>query len=265
MSTDKITTYLEQLELSPLETKIYLTLLHEGELTPQYLIAKLKVHRTSIYPPLESLFARGLISKIVNGKHTKFSLTDPKKSLQTVLKEFTIQKKEELKEMELAFPTIVKEFPKVLARSKETSEAETKFYNGKAGVKKIYEDVLKSKEQRSYVDEAKIVEIFPENLSLFNEFLEKNPQAKIFEIFQNSSPTSSSYLKLVAKKKNYFYKYLPKGIKLTAQDIFIYDGKVAIISFKDRVSGMILQNRDLYSNFKKLFDVMWNLLPEAHK
>jgi len=38
MNTDKIVKYLEQLELSPLETKIYLTLLQEGEMGPQEII-----------------------------------------------------------------------------------------------------------------------------------------------------------------------------------------------------------------------------------
>src|SRR6185369_17953387 len=104
-----------------------------------------------------------------------------------------------------------------------------------------------AKEQRSYVDTAKIAEVFPENFELFNDAVVQNTEAKMFEIFQNTSNEKTEmYLKQVSKNKNYFYKMLPKGIKLTAQDMIIYDGKIAIISFNDIVSGVVLHNRDLY-------------------
>jgi hypothetical protein len=50
-------------------------------------------------------------------------------------------------------------------------------------------------------------------------------------------------------------------MKLTAQDILIYEGKVAIIHFKDKISGVLLNNTDLFHNFKLLFDFMWKMLP----
>ena len=264
MNTEKIIKYLEQLELSPLEIKIYLTLLHQGEKGAQDLIKKLKVHRTSIYPPLESLFTRGLISKSVNGKQSKFSITDPEKSLRIVLEEFTTQKKEQLKEIELAFSDLLMQFPKIPLKEEEFYHTETKFYKGKAGVTKIYEDVLKAKEERSYVDVMGVAKYLPENITKFNDMLIKNPEIKVFEIYHNT-PYTQEHMKFFEKHKNYLYKVLPNGTKLTAQDILIYENKIAIISFGKEISAVVLQNRDLYQTFKTLFDVMWNMLPEVKK
>jgi sugar-specific transcriptional regulator TrmB len=262
VNTDKIFAYLEQLELSPLEAKIYLILLNEGEMNAHEIIEKLNVHRTSIYPPLDSLFDQGLIGKKVSGIHTKFVVNDPEKSLRTAFESLSLRKKQELEKMETSLSDIIKELPKFVIKRDEEVDIETRFYRGKAGVKKIYEDVLSVKEQRSYVNSDKVLEIFPENLHLFSDVLDKNPEVKMFEIFQ--TPVDKDINEMLMKK-NYFYKYLPEGVTFAAQDIFIYDGKVAIISFRDVVSGVVLKNRDLFFNFKSLFDVMWKLLPEVKK
>ena len=63
----------------------------------------------------------------------------------------------------------------------------------------------------------------------------------------------------------HFSKTLPLDIKLTANDILIYDGKVAIINIGDKndISGVVLQNKDYYNNSIQLFDLLWRLLPES--
>jgi hypothetical protein len=60
------------------------------------------------------------------------------------------------------------------------------------------------------------------------------------------------------------WKFLPEDIRLTANDILIYNGKVAIINIKDEdnIEGVVLENRDYYNNSVQLFDLLWRLLPE---
>jgi hypothetical protein len=66
------------------------------------------------------------------------------------------------------------------------------------------------------------------------------------------------------KISRHFYKLLLKDVRLTANDILIYDGKVAIINTgdKENVTGVVLENRDYYNNSVQLFDLLWRLLPE---
>lgn len=86
----------------------------------------------------------------------------------------------------------------------------------------------------------------------------------MYEILDNYHH-ADNFLNQITKRPNYAYKVLPKGVKLSAHDVLIYDNKVAIIYLNDNVSGVVLHNRDLYNNFKTIFDVMWNLLPDVQK
>jgi len=95
------------------------------------------------------------------------------------------------------------QLPKISLASKEAINAETKFYKGKAGVRKIYEDILKGKEQRSFVDVTSIEKFLPENYISFNDVVEKNPHLKMFEIYHNTASTHK-YIDLVKRHKNYF-------------------------------------------------------------
>ena len=138
-------------------------------------------------------------------------------------------------------------------------DAEIKFYKGKNGVKNIYEDALKSNEIRAYVNLSELEETFPENFQLFDEALKLNPDIKMYEIVENS-PLSRKRILDSEKYKNFSYKIMPKNMKLTAQDILIYDGKVCVINLKDEIHGVILQNTDFYNNSKVLFDFNWNVI-----
>jgi hypothetical protein len=83
----------------------------------------------------------------------------------------------------------------------------------------------------------------------------------MFEIVEDSPDARKRFWPSLRRKK-YLFKFLPKGTKLAAQDIIIYDGKVAIIHFKDSINGIILKSDVLYANFKILFDFTWQTLPE---
>ncbi len=262
---EQITDYLEKLGLSELEAKIYLTLLQTGTVSVKSFAPMIGLKRTTAYLYIDPLIEKGLVIKVIQGNKKQIAPANP-----DILKDLVAKKVQVAKLQTNVAETIEKEFPNILQTltttfiEKNTSEdAEIKYYKGKLGVQKIYEDVLKAKEQRSYVDTTKVQDFFPENLQLFERVLAENPSTKMFEIFQYAPPEKAKvFPALVEKYKNYAYKMLPKGMKLQSQDIFIYDNKVAIISFNDEISGVILQIPNLYANFKTLFDTMWQLLPD---
>lgn len=101
-------------------------------------------------------------------------------------------------------------------------------------------------------------------MRLFDDAFIYNPKVEMYEIVEDS-PEARKQIKNSAKK--HFWKFLPDDIKLTANDILIYDGKVAIINIadKDNVTGVVLENRDYYNNSVQLFDLLWRLLPEPNK
>jgi sugar-specific transcriptional regulator TrmB len=252
---EHIVDYLKQLDLSDAEAKLYLTLLKSGPASVRDLAQTVDIKRTTAYFYIDQLVEKGLIMKIVKGSKKLVSANEPEN-----LKVLVEEKLRKANEVQKGFPEILKALTTSLPKENTNGEAEIKYYKGKNGVKKIYENVLKTKELRSYVDMSKIAEVFPENYKLFNNAVKKNPDIKMYELVENS-PEAKQYVKSFSNMKNYYAKLLPEATRLTAQDILIYDNTVAIINLKDNIHGIVLHNADLYNNFKLLFDFIWKIIP----
>src|SRR5207302_2396630 len=123
-----------------------------------------------------------------------------------------------------------------------------------------------SKELRAYFNIETTIDAFPENGDLFREALKNNETIKMFEILEDSPASKKEVAKFQSNNTNrerYFYKFLPEGVSLSAADVLIYDGKVAIISVQKQITGVVLQSTDYYNNSKELFDFIWKVIPET--
>ena len=92
----------------------------------------------------------------------------------------------------------------------------------------------------------------------------KNPKMTIKEIIYDIDAESVPSNQSRSFTRQYFYKYLPTSQQLSSEDILIFDGKIVIINLGDQRSTIVLQNNDLYNNFKEVFDFLWNVLPEPN-
>ncbi len=251
---ENILKFLKELELSEIEAKLYLTLLQHGSTSVRELAETIEIKRTTAYFYIDQLVEKGLIMKLVKGSKKQVA-ANPPESLQHLVE----QKVASAKLVEQTFPSILQTITSSLPEQIDTNDSEIRYYKGKNGVRKIYEDALTANEMRSYVNLSAIQEVFPENFRLFDAAFKANPQLKIFEIVENS-PRSKT--RTQTSDKMHFHKILPPDMKLTAQDILIFEGKVGIINLKDDIHGVILRNTDLYNNLRLLFDFIWKILPE---
>lgn len=254
---DKIINYLKQLELSDIEAKLYLALLKSGSTGVKELANAINIKRTTAYIYIDLLVEKGLVIKTVKGSRKQVAAIDPEEGLEKLV----IHKTKSAEETKNKFSEMLKEINLLSPSMQTTEEAEIKYYKGKGGVKKIYENALKADELRSYVNITEVLEVFPENSQLFDSAFKKNQKIKMFEIVEDS-PQARKRFATTPKLERYFYKLLPENMKLTAQDILIYDNNVAIIHFKDSIHGVVLTNTDLYNNFRMLFNFIWKILPE---
>lgn len=254
---ENILNFLKQLELSEIEAKLYLTLLKNGPTSVRDLAETIDIKRTTTYFYIDQLIEKGLIMKLVKGSK-KMVAANPPETLQHLVE----QKVASAKLVEQRFPSILASLTATLPQNKNAEEAEIKYYKGKNGVKKIYEESLRSKELRSYINLTDIENIFPENFQLFDNAFKHNKEIKMYEIVEDS-PLSRKQIKISSENDRYFCKLMPKDMKLTAQDILIYDDKVSIINLKDKIDGVVLSNSDFYNNSKILFDFIWRILPDV--
>jgi sugar-specific transcriptional regulator TrmB len=258
---DTIIDYLKQLELSEIEAKLYLTLLQTGPISVRDLAANIDIKRTTAYLYVDQLVEKGLVIKIVKGSKKLVTAEDP-----TALEHLVKAKVESAQEVQKHFPNILKTLSISLPGNVENDEAEIRYYKGKNGVKKVYEEALKAKELRSYFNIELMKEALPDNEVLFVHALQTNKDIKIYELIQDS-PLSRKKVKaskaVSLKHDRYFLKFLPQGITLSAADILIYDGKIGIVNVGSQFTGIVLNNKDYYNNSKELFDLVWKVLPES--
>lgn len=252
---DNIVDYLQQLDLSEVEAKLYLTLLQTGPASVRDLAQTIKIKRTTAYFYIDQLVDKGLIMKLVKGSKKLVAANEPDK-----LEQLVEEKLKNAKAVQQDFPKILKLLTTSQPKENSIGEAEIKYYKGKNGVRKIYEEALKSKELRSYVYLAKPGNIFPDNKAVMHEALKKNKTIVVRELIDNS-PAAKHEGDFLSKHSRYSYKFIPDDMKLTAEDVLIYDGKVAILTIKENLTGIVLENFDYYNNSRELFDFIWKLLP----
>ncbi len=250
--------YLEQLEFSKIEAELYISLLESGPMSVAELAERVKLNRTAAYAYIDSLFKKGVVVKI-KGKSNKIAANSPEN-----LNYLVEQKLSTAKILKEKLPPIISVLNTSFPRLQANSDSEMRYYKGRNGVKAIYEECLKAKELCSYYNAADIINVFPENFQLFNDSFKHNPEIKMYEICEDS-PQARRQIEFAYGKehKRYFWKLLPSDVKLTSNDILIYNGKVSIINIKDKdnIEGVVLNNRDYYNNSKQLFDLLWRMLP----
>jgi len=105
---------LEQLNLSPNEASIYLSLLKIGQTSAGKIISDTRLHRSVVYDALEKLIDRKLIFKFDKKKIAYFQATSPEQILK------------DIKKQEILAKTILPELKKLI----DTNLPEIKIYEG---------------------------------------------------------------------------------------------------------------------------------------
>ncbi len=256
-----ITEYLELLNLSDVETKLYLLLVDSGPTSVRELAVLADMKRTTAYLYVDQLITKGLVMKVIKGSQKMVAAIDPEVSIKHLVDE-KLHLAQSLAEK---FPSMLERIKHSLPEQKVSEEAEIKYFKGKNGVRKIYEDALKANELRSYFNIELIKEALPDNEQLFTHALLSNPNLKIFELLQDNDSSRKMINRSTAingDHKGYSFKFLPKNVKLSTADILIYKDHVGIINVGNQFTGLILKNKDYYNNFKELFDLVWNTIPK---
>jgi sugar-specific transcriptional regulator TrmB len=250
----KVTEFLKQLGLSEIESKLYEGLLEMGSTTVMELSNKVGIKRITAHFNVESLIEKGLVVQTRKGARRQIIAEDPEK-----LKDIIEQKEEEIKKLKQSLPYFIDTIREHIPAQTSTSGTEVKYYEGKNLVRKIYDDALSSAELRTYANLTEMQKYFPENLDVFNKAMQANPEQKVLEIVEDT-PEARVQVSISSQNETYFYKFLPKGYKLTAVDILIYEGKVAIVTARNPITGIVIKSDEYYQNSKNIFDLLWQLL-----
>ena len=248
--------FLEKLGFSEIEIKIYLKLLELGPSSVMELSQASGIKRATTHFNVQNMIQKGLVTQSVFRNKRKLVAEPPEN-----LGHFIDEKLSEFNKLKDTLPTMVDSISSMMPVKDRNSELEIKVYEGRKSVKLIYDDVLRAKELRAYLNTKEVIKAFPENVKLFIDAHNARKDMKIWEITENSQELVQDYISKMAKGR-YFHKSIPMGMDLSVIDYLIYDGKVAIINPTGKVNGLVISNPFYYANTKAIFEFIWAVLPE---
>jgi sugar-specific transcriptional regulator TrmB len=238
---------LQNLGLSDKESGVYIALLELGKGTVSEISKKAGISRTTGYDILVSLLNKGLVS--ISGKEPKqeyvaespVSLIDYLKKEKTKIEEEINRGQKIVNELNLIHN--IKNRPKI------------RFYEGKEGLKQVYEDTLTSSEPiRAYATVDDMHNALPE---YFPEYYKRRAKKDIFIRAIVPSTEIGKERQVYDKEEKREISFVPKDKYYFSPEINIYDNKVMIASWRENL-GIIIESEEIADAMKKIYELAWN-------
>lgn len=231
---------LTDLGLSEKESRVYLATTEVGTGVVSQIAQKARINRVTAYDILEKLKAKGLVSYFSKKKIKYFSALKP----ETVLEEF-----------EKRTNTLRTSLPKFKRLMGETAHPRVRYFEGLEGIKAIYTDTLSSKtEILNFSNSEEIRKQWP---TYDKDYVEQRAKKGIYlrGICQKDKAGEIVH----SEDKKYYRKMrlIPSDQFDFTNEINIYDDKVAIISFKDELIGMIIECNEIANSQRTIFNMCW--------
>ncbi len=245
-----ITSALKNLDLTPKQIEVYLTLLQYGQCTASTLANKLRLNRTTLYSILKVMQGRGLVSNYKKQSATFFSAISPDLILEKARRKLN-EAQTYFNQIETIIPEL-KSIEQLYANSPKL-----KLYEGAAGIKTLYSETLKSKKIHAFIP----LHTLPKELHTFltKEYIELRKEYKSFTYAMvENSPFAKKYQKK-DKDSHRETKIIPyKNVPLDAEISLYGKNKIAIISFTDELVGFSIENQAMYNTLLSVFKIVWN-------
>lgn len=232
------------------EKKILVSLYKLEDVSVNKIAKDTLINRTTLYPILENLTEKGLVSKVkIEGK-TLF---------QPISKEdFKNWAKRKEDEIYSTNKQLLNWIEKQSSSKKTTMASEMKYFEGMEGVKNLYADSWRNNEEKviyaitDYKNAYKTMGNFFRN-DYFPMRIQHGVRVK------NIIPESLEGRNDLKKAKQFLREMKFVNIfKDLSVEINIYDSKVAIVSFdKKNPSGVIIKNEHIANALKEIFNYLW--------
>jgi sugar-specific transcriptional regulator TrmB len=223
----------------------------ESPSSVQELAKKSGLDRVQTYQIVKDLATKGLITQEIK-KHGRTILAEhPKKLVQLLGNQQRKLRREELALEEL-LPEILSDY------NLNGFKPKVKFFEGKEGYQKICEDVLNSKEKEffQFGNVEEIREVLESEYT--QNFIQKRIGLGMYTKFLTIENQTTLTIRKDDKQDLRETRFLPAKYKLDAYK-FIYGDKIAIISSKQELVGLVLESPVLTQMEKVIFNMLWEI------
>ncbi len=218
--------------LSEKEAQVYLAAMELGPSPVQKIARQAHINRVSVYTFIEQLIDKGLMSTYQKQKRTMYVASEPE-----ALYQFFEQRRRELDSLE---ESLKKDLPELRSKyNASESSPKVRYYEGMDGVIGMNDDVVKTNYSRLYsiYNYDTVKKYFTQDLrvKLQETRVEKNKPITLLYNAQDYTFEANS-LRLAYK--------LPNDFPLPA-DIAIVDDRVRFITFTGKISGIVIEDKDI--------------------
>ncbi len=237
---------LKNLGLNEAETRVYVSALELGKALPLHLARQAHVKRPMLYKILPSLLEKGLLSETMRGKRRYLVAEDPEK--------FVERKKQDIFLLEQSLPQL-----RSIMNSAGVRPA-ISVYEGIEGVKKIYTDVLKTKDS-NVLNFMNLERIHPDIEKYAAEyFIPERIRKKISLKVLLSGSIKHGKIHLFSDRRDY------REVRVVSDknfpillDGFIYGSSTAFALYRQdsEPMGVIIHSPEITTSVQSLFDLAW--------
>ena len=243
---------LTELGLEEKEELLYKALLELGTASVTEATKTAGVHRTLGYETLGGLEKKGLATQVARRGKKYFIAAPPERLI-----DYTEQQSKEWKRR----TSLAKEILPALSAQYRGIGARpvVRYYEGVEGLKQIYEDSLTAHDMiRSY----SAVETIKELMYDYAErYFKRRAEKKIYIRAITKVSDYAIYLKMVQEKFMRELRLVPADKFNFTLERYIYNDKVAYMSFIDRF-GVIIESKDIADSEKYIFELAWQAARE---
>lgn len=242
---------LQKIGFSTKESHVYLAMLELGLASVQDIAQKAGVNRATTYVMIDLLTKKGLVHTVTRGKKRYFAAEEPKRLLQ-VLEERKGSVQKQIDMIEAIVPELEARF------NVSGQKPIVRFFEGKEGVKAIHEDILKTKSNQvvyECVPLDDMVRVFPAMPGDYREKLKAKAasQGGRRTIYSSVHTAVDDTMDALSE-----FRCIPADKFPFTTEIAVYgESKVAMISYKGSLTGVLIESVEMHQTFHTMFDLMW--------
>jgi len=228
---------LVKLGLTTKEAKVYLSTLEIGSSPVSKIAQNAGINRISTYDIIEKLLEKGLITKATKNKIKYFTGTDP----EMVIEEF-----------EKKAISLKNALPKLKQFNIQNENATVSSFEGKEGLKNIFNTMLTSKNEICCI--TGFFQFEQEIKDLINDFENKRVKKKIPIKITGPIDKDTEFWSIDDEKNYRQIRYLPIEELNPKCDTYIFDGKIVIINYGEKPQATQISNTETYETYLSIFN-----------
>lgn len=242
------------------EARVYLALLLLGEGTVPKISQEAQVDRTTCYHILYSLIAQGLVSSHKKTGKSFFVPEPPERLLETLEQQERI-----FAERKRALQNTLGNLQRFFLSSQK--KPSIRLYEGKEGLKAIYEDTLKQR-PGSQILTWSSADALLETLSPYIlEYIKRRAKKKIHAKSILPVPTTPQSHEILRQSHRYLRDYVlvPVDHLQLNTEIILYQNKTAFVSFHEEIIGIVIESNNISESMRHIFFASWTWAQSVKK